>query len=524
MQSARLLTVVLFIFFINNLFAQPFEKDTFFGENGEMILSGGRSMSVTNDDKIILARGGGNEILIERMDKDGVYDEGFGTNGLTLLNFEVPIRITRQVIQLDGKILLVGSLKDTAEQWQALVIRLHENGQRDTNFGQEGIVVSHFEDLNVDIRDITYQEDGKLVVVGQSYVSRQWGVANPDDGIIIRYNKDGSLDETFGNRGIVSIDFDSKGDILSEVEILSNGKIIAAGDFESKLRERDFGLVRYTSEGILDTTFGEGGIVKLNFNLASDYLTYMTILEDNKILVGGSANNRVKEDAAFAQFLSNGELDITFGEGGIVLTDLSGFSSQALQSSDRPTCFLRRPDGRILLFGNMHTSKFVYDYEGFFLQYTEEGQLDQGFGNQGKLVTGPFDRFGITSLANQSDGKIIAIGNRQPSPDRVNFITRFLPDLNVGTIDFSAKLNNTLVYPNPIQTTATLEYTLEKTEKLTIQLADLNGRILKNYLQNEHQEAGEYQQTISIPANLPHGIYLLRLASENGQFTIKVEK
>jgi len=524
MQTARLLTVFLFIFFINNLLAQPFEKDTSFGEDGEMILSQTGSMLITADDKIVLLGLKENEIRLERMTADGVYDTEFGTNGVTTLSFEEPIRIYKRTVQPDGKILLVGSLEDSLGQWQALIVRLQENGHVDISFGEAGIATSDFIASNTRIMDVAVQENGQLVLVGNQYLRREDGFSLPSECMILRFNENGRIDKTFGNEGIVLTNFNTRGGSFSEVAITADGKIIAAGDFENRLREQDFGLAKYTSEGILDTIFGDGGKITLNFNLADDFLAFMTLLENGKILVGGTAFNRIKEDIAFAQFTSDGQLDTTFGEGGIVLTDLSGNTSQVLQSSDRPTSYLRRLDGRILLCGNMHTRKDIYDYKSFLVQYMEDGQLDQGFGNGGKLILGAYDTLAIYDLANQSDGKIMATGSRIPDMDRIGFITRFLPDLNVGTIDFTSKGNNALVYPNPIQTEATLEYTLEYAETLTLQLTDLNGRILKTYLQNEQQKAGVYQQEIDLPINCPKGVYVIRLSTKNGQLTIKVVK
>lgn len=80
------------------------------------------------------------------------------------------------------------------------------------------------------------------------------------------------------------------------------------------------------------------------------------------------------------------------------------------------------------------------------------------------------------------------------------------------------------VYPNPIKNTTTLAYTLENEEILTIQLRNLQGRILKTYLQNKPQPAGTYQQQIDLSTYLPTGVYILNLISPNGQVAVKVFK
>ena len=524
MQNAHLRFIFLFIFFAPNLTAQPFEKDASFGENGEMVFSKGRGMLVTADDKIVLIEQEENDIRLERMHKDGAYDLTFGTEGRTVVNFEEQLYISKLISQSDEKILLFGRQEDSLNQLQVVVIRLEKNGLVDTSFGDGGVIISDFVDFNIRINNIAVQEDGKLIVVGENYFPPVLGTVRTSDCLMLRFNTNGSLDETFGNKGIVLMDFNNREGDFSEVSVLKDGKIIAAGDFENQLREQDIGLAKFTSEGKLDTTFGDGGKVALNINLADDFLGYMTILENDEILIGGSANNRVKEDILLVQMRSNGQLDTTFGEGGITLTDLSGFSSPALQSSERPTSFLRRPNGQILIFGNTHTRKDIIDYKAFFVQYTAGGHIDQDFGNEGQLIIEDFNSLTLYGLGNQSSGKIIATGRRIPDSESINFITRYLPDLTVGTIDFTNVFNNAIIYPNPIQEKATLKYTLETTETLTIQLTDLNGRIIKTYVQNQYQKAGEYQQVINLPNNLTKGFYLVKLSTGNGQFVVKVVK
>jgi len=154
------------------------------------------------------------------------------------------------------------------------------------------------------------------------------------------------------------------------------------------------------------------------------------------------------------------------------------------------------------------------------VQYNEDGTLDNNFGKNGVLMFGAWDSLRIYRLALQSDGKMLAEGDRKTSTGRVGFIKRYLPDLKVSSIDLFLKNDAVLVYPNPIKDVATLEYSLEKPEILTIQLTDLNGQILKTYLQNQPQKAGTYQQQI----DLSTGMYLVRLSSPNGQMMIKVVK
>jgi uncharacterized delta-60 repeat protein len=151
-------------------------------------------------------------------------------------------------VQSDGKIVAAGGGVEIA------LARFLENGEFDTSFGNRGIVTTRVDFTVIQANAVVIQPDGKIVVAGT--LGAYFGPHPAPDFVVARYNADGSLDSAFGEGGVTVTDLggweEGNAVILQE-----NGKILLAGT-------KDFGrlaLLRYTGDGILDQSFGSGGIV-----------------------------------------------------------------------------------------------------------------------------------------------------------------------------------------------------------------------------------------------------------------------
>jgi len=513
MQNTFFLTTFLLCFLNSNLlFSQPFELDISFGENGKINIPSFKwtiyeqnKLAIQKDDKMLVLLDDTFQAI--RYDKEGKIDTSFGENGISpiaLIDGQYDNIFPNKIaIQSDGKIILLGTVDDNPEGF-TLVIRLCEDGTIDKKFGDNGMVIIELETFNTTLNSIVFQDNRKIVLAGHS-LSKDNNILADRDFMLARLNESGDLDREFGNGGIVLIDSESRGEFYRDLELRANGKIIAAGFVENERRNHDFIINQFNIDGSLDTTFGTKGQTMIDISGGNDEVQYIELLENGKILIGGWAENRLKADAALMRCHSNGIIDSTFGNNGIVLTDLSGSDNVVFQSHDFPTAFLRNANGKLLVSINSYVSNFN-DTESFLVQYNENGLLDEDFGTGGIFRLDYPSNISIQGLAYQSNEKLIITENESIENEEFYYLARYVSDLNVGTIDFATKLNNALVYPNPLQEETILEYTLENPETLTIQLTDLNGRILKTYLQNQLQKAG------------------LRLASGNGQFAIKVVK
>ncbi|WP_405168190.1 delta-60 repeat domain-containing protein [Nocardia sp. NBC_01499] len=184
------------------------------------------------------------------------------------------------------------------------------------------------------------QNDRKIIAVGTSH-----GTSTGDDIAVARYTSTGQLDTTFGDRGKVSTDLGTQADHAHAVALESDGKVVVAGSTHDPAQGDNFAIVRYTTDGKLDTGFGDSGKVSTDFGGKSDVANAVAIQPDSKIVaVGTSRGASTGDDFAVARYTSSGQLDATFGKAGTVSTDLGS-------QSDRADAVALQSDGKIVVAG-----------------------------------------------------------------------------------------------------------------------------------------------------------------------------
>jgi uncharacterized delta-60 repeat protein len=140
--------------------------------------------------------------------------------------------------------------------------------------------------------------------------------------------KAGDLDRSFGTGGKVTTDFATPDDEVSDkMAVQADGKPVAAG-FANEGPARDFALARYTPNGVLDASFGTGGMVTTDFYGFTDHAQAGLIIQpDGKLAAAGASFTFFtggNYDFALARYNPNGTLDRTFGRQGKVTTDFAG--------------------------------------------------------------------------------------------------------------------------------------------------------------------------------------------------------
>jgi len=348
---------------------------------------------------------------------DGDLDPLFGSGGMVMTDLGKSTDIANAVaIQADGKSVVVGTTyknNDFSDE-DFVVTRYNTDGMLDNTFGNRGKVRTDFPGLAAVPSSVVIQPDGKIVVAGGAFPLFTF-LGNFK---VARYNPNGSLDTSFGDGGIVTTIFPA-GSYAFDVALQSDGKIIAAGTFfvdfdPGESSDTDFALARYNPDGTPDATFGVGGQVTTDFVGFEDDAFSVLIQPDGKIVAVGSANDPATfYDFAAARYLSNGTIDTTFGVAGKVHTDFGD------QNFDRARSAALQPDGRIVAAG------FAISHGGgvqnfAVARYTSSGVLDTTFSRDGKTQID----FGnccqsATKVLLQSDGKIITVGgsNGESSDD-----------------------------------------------------------------------------------------------------------
>ena len=362
---------------------------------------------------------------------DGDLDPLFGSGGMVMTDLGRSTDIANAVaIQADGKSVVVGTTyrnNDFSDE-DFVVTRYNTDGMLDNTFGNRGKVRTDFPGLAAVPSSVVIQPDGKIVVAGGAFPLFTF-LGNFK---VARYNPNGSLDTSFGDGGIVTTIFPA-GSYASDVALQSDGNIIAAGtvfvDFIiGESSDTDFALARYNPDGTPDATFGSNGQVTTDFLGFEDDAFSILIQPDGKIVAVGSANDPATfYDFAAARYLSNGAIDTTFGVAGKVRTDFGD------QNFDRARSAALQPDGRIVAAG------FAISHGGgvqnfAVARYTSNGVLDTTFSRDGRTQID----FGTccqsaTKVLLQSDGKIIAVGGASgESSDDDFLLARLSPR---GTLD-----------------------------------------------------------------------------------------
>ncbi|HEX3140662.1 MAG TPA: hypothetical protein VHQ87_11440 [Rhizobacter sp.] len=323
----------------------------------------------------------------------GALDTSFASGGIA--NTAVGIGedyAEAMAVQTDGRIVVVGS-SATTQGTHIAVVRYQRDGALDTSFGSGGKVVTTVGADNDQAYAVALQPDGKILVAGSSNQG-----ANGLDFALLRYNTDGSLDAGFGNGGKVTAAFGADTDRAYAVIVQSDGKIVVAGESQQTGTGVDFALARYLANGTLDASFGSGGKVLTTLKPGSGRdtvyaLALQTIAGVEHIVAVGGEGNFVA-----ARYTPAGTLDPSFGSGGKVLDVFNSIIGAARG-------VLVTPDNKLVLAGQIGNHHAL-------IRLSENGVLDSGFGVGGRVVTA----VNATSwdaahgVVRQADGKLVTGG------------------------------------------------------------------------------------------------------------------
>ncbi|HYV92926.1 MAG TPA: T9SS type A sorting domain-containing protein [Chitinophagales bacterium] len=512
--------IIIITFFSAAVFAQAGELDSSFGTYGKVIIHNGphwigpESIAIQPDGKIVTAgvsfNGANNDFGLLRFKSNGALDSSFGIDGKVITAIGVLDEAYAVAIQPDGKIIAAGQSSPGFA-----VARYNTDGALDATFGNNGIVTTGGIGSGGGIAfSVAIQPNSKIVAAG---------VANNGfnvDFALVRYNTNGALDSSFGTNGKVTTDFGLSDDWAFAVTVQPDGKIIEAG-YSSNLMmyQTYFSLIRYNTDGTLDSTFGTYGKVLTTIGSSDDEEAYsVAIQSDGKIVEAGYCWNGTTIDFGLVRYTTEGVPDSSFGINGKVITAIGS-------GDDRASSVAIQLDDKIVASGYSISNTLDADFA--LVRYNKDGTLDNSFGSGGK-VTSDFDSsqdWG-THMTIQPDGKIVMAGSSLAALDTFSAsiaLARYLSGLNVGILNFSSCPSSPLIYPNPIHQTETLEFTLTKNESLTIALYDVNGKLVRNFISNEQRTAGAHKEILSI-GELTSGNYFLTLSNGSEKMTVKMMK
>lgn len=359
--------------------------------------------------------------------QSGSLDQSFNTDGIVTTSLgSIDDYANSVAIQNDGKIIVAGESKISQLYFDFGIVRYNINGSLDNTFNSDGRVTTH---IGVDshAKSIALQNDGKIIVVGWSTDTITTDYST--NITLVRYNIDGSLDNSFDNDGIVTTSLGSfTSDRAYSVAIQNDGKILVAGNITySGNNGKDFVLLRYNTDGSLDNSLNSVGFVITPISFESTAYS-IAIQNDGKILVAGTTE-LLLYSFTVVRYNTDGSLDNSFDNDGIVNTTIGSINnaySLAIQS-----------DGKIVVAGDTKLSNQIIFA---LVRYNPDGSLDNSFDVDGKVttpfVTNPTSPTLSTaySVAIQNDGKIVAVGCTNTTTTNDFALVRYMPD---GSLDNS---------------------------------------------------------------------------------------
>jgi uncharacterized delta-60 repeat protein len=453
---------------------------------------------------------------VARYTPAGTLDSTFGANGTASLGVAVPVPypLANVLVESGGRIVVAVTVSVSDVFDRAALVGLTNTGASDATFGTMGQVLTTIPGpVGVEPATVLIQPDGKILVASTLYLQQGSFTSSGSTAFALaRYNPDSTLDTAFGSGGRVTTSFGDPSEAsVTSAFLLPDGKILVAGAVSIfSTGSTQLALARYTPDGQPDTSFGNGGTLLVTLNGVTYGGGPVVVEPDGKLLLAGigpgTANGNVtlvrlnpdgSQDTTFAaapislrvdinparseepglalqadgkillsvapistvgdalvRLNATGSLDATFGNGGIVTTDVAGkihvqIDGRILVVGLKGLQFLLavdrffpngNPDTTFGIGGeidpNLSTSgnsdllvqtdnKIIVAGTDGLERFDPNGNLDPSFGTGGKLAT----NLGA-SLALQSDGRIIASGSVTQGP--ALGVVRFLGDAPIA--------------------------------------------------------------------------------------------
>ncbi len=258
-----------------NLKNYDYANDVLIQPDGKIVVIGNfTNSSVDNFDSYIL-----------RLNEDGSLDQNFGTEGITELHYPASTQNVSVSIQPDGKLLMGGTFDRFSIKPDFIVERFNADGSVDNSFGVNGKTYFEFGenqsgDWGSELFDMQLQPDGKIVCAGESG-------ENLYSMALCRFENNGNVDEGFGENGGLIIDYKNHNSTLHSVCVQPDNKILATGyGYNYITSPGPLLLIRLENNGTLDESFGKKGIQAtiLDHTAGGENVQ---LLQDNKILVTG---------------------------------------------------------------------------------------------------------------------------------------------------------------------------------------------------------------------------------------------
>lgn len=393
--------------------------DPAFGQAGQVALSANTAGGVVGIDsagRIYLLNGSN----VTRLTPAGAVDPTYGTAGTLTINIGPGVTPDAVAVQPDGRLIVGGTVQvgqgvdangSISPEINALLARVNLDGTVDSTFGSSGRDTIML-DRDTRIDGVAVMSDGKILVLADDY----YGIGDLDEvhdhPNLLRFQSDGTPDPTFGSGGTVQ--FQPPGLIFSTPSafgVAPDGHILVSGsgaDEQLGLVDIHF-VVRFTSAGAFDPTFGTGGVETGHTG------TPRPEPDGGVLLLGtGSGNWSIQ------RLTGNGFIDLAFGNSGTVTTNVGIPGNPGAPTTNSMYGAAILPDGSILAAG--YVSQFS---QLAIVHYLPNGQIDPAFAQQGRELH-PFPQASASgSIFVEPDGKVLVQSGTE--------LLRIIPPSSNGT-------------------------------------------------------------------------------------------
>jgi uncharacterized delta-60 repeat protein len=375
----------------------PGSLDTSFGTGG-IVTTGSTGVAplyaIQQSTGDIVAFGAGptlNSIGLLRYTPSGQLDTTFGANGVTITSINsYAFTEVGMAVQPNNDVIVLNAVITLTGENVIVLVRYTPDGALDTTFGNAGIVQTS----GLGASALLLQPNGQIVVGGGGFAAR--GGTLPTT--LVRYNSDGTLDTSFGTRGVTQAPVGTPQP--AALALLSNGDYLSvqleiSGD-QTKSSVQEFNPAGVPQSQV---TRAKATAISANFNTAA-----LALFQSNgRYIVATSVSEKGQSltlEVEAARFTETGKVDPTFSS--------TPFSFGTAGNESFPYAAAFQSNGQLVLGGRLLNSQSgVVDYA--LARLDSNGKLDPAFGVGGTVTGSLSGDASVTGLLIQKDGNIVAV-------------------------------------------------------------------------------------------------------------------
>ncbi|MFO0999027.1 MAG: delta-60 repeat domain-containing protein [Planctomycetaceae bacterium] len=421
--SRRIVTSLMLVAF-TTLFLSPMEArdpvavqrgdvgpDESFGQGGFVTTSTGEGnesfedVAVQSDGRIVavgtIDTSQGSELCMIRYNTDGSLDTTFGSDGKVKTQIGTTRTRGEAIALQPDGKIVVGGDAFNGSHYEWALVRYLPDGELDETFGESGKITTTTGTGDHSVAVVCIQPDGRVILTGEYFVGENSDIA------VVRYNTDGSMDSSFGTNGKAEFSVGPGSDRVQGTRVLQDGKIVLSGWTGAFAGQVDPILVRLNSDGTLDSTFDDDGKVHVSFGMTmAVYQGDFVVLPSGKILTCG-VNYIAADGNQFCalRYNPNGSLDTSFDADGLLISSVGHAGNSVVE----------QPGGMFCLGGNVRRGD---DSDFAVARYHENGELDDRFGTNGVFTFSDHTREDVSRrMVQQKDGRFVIIGSSHNGAD-----------------------------------------------------------------------------------------------------------